>query len=106
MIGGWIAVLSTASNKEEALRIARRIVGEKLAACVNVVDNIHSIYWWEGKVEESSEALLVIKTRVEVLDKLIDLIRRVHSYSVPEIIALPIISGYSEYLEWLDQCLH
>ena len=103
--GGWILVLITASNVEEAKRIAEKLVEKKLAACVNIVEKIHSIYWWQGKIEESSEALLIVKTRITKLDELIDVVKSIHSYEVPEIIALPIIGGYSTYLEWLNSSI-
>ncbi len=102
LAGGWIIVFITVSNTEEGIRIARTIVGEKLAACVNIVDNVRSIYWWEGRVEESDEAILIVKTRVELFNKLVERVRELHSYSVPEIIALPILTGYREYMDWLD----
>ena len=100
--GGWVLVLVTTSNKEEAERIAEDIVKNKLAACTNIVEKIESIYWWNNKVEKSSEALLIIKTKVTQLGKLVRRIKSLHSYEVPEIIALPIIGGYPDYLKWLD----
>ncbi len=103
--GGWILVLVTASDKKEAMKIAKKLVENKLAACINIVDNIHSIYWWQGKVEESNESLLIIKTRIDKLEKLIETIKSLHSYSVPEVIALPIIGGYNKYLEWLEESI-
>ena len=100
--GGWVLVLVTTSNKEEAEHIAENIVREKLAACTNIVEGVESIYWWKGRVEKSGEALLIIKTKVTQLGKLIRRIKALHSYEVPEIIALPIIGGYPDYLKWLD----
>ncbi len=100
--GGWVLVLVTTQNKEEAERIAEDIVKNKLAACTNIVEEITSIYWWNNRVEKSSEALLIIKTKVTQLGKLVRRIKSLHSYEVPEIIALPIIGGYPDYLKWLD----
>ncbi len=103
LAGGWVIVFVTASSVEEAKAIAREVVRDKLVACVNIVDKIHSIYWWMGRVEESSESLLVMKTRIELLDKLVKKIKSLHSYQVPEIIAVPIIAGYKEYLDWIKE---
>lgn len=100
--GGWILVLVTVSNPKEGEEIAKTIVNKKLAACVNIVNGLKSIYWWQGRVEESSEALLIIKTRMNLFNKLVNSIKEIHSYTVPEIIALPIIMGYKEYMKWLD----
>jgi len=98
-------VLITTKNHAEAERIAKKIVGEKLAACVNVVPNISSTYRWKGKIERSRETLLLIKTSGEKLDKLFERIKEIHSYEVPEIIALPIERGLPEYLKWLKESL-
>jgi periplasmic divalent cation tolerance protein len=98
-------VLTTTKNRAEAERIAKKIVGEKLAACVNVVPNISSTYRWKGKIERSRETLLLIKTSGEKLDKVIKRIEELHSYEVPEIIALPIERGLPEYLKWLKESL-
>ncbi|OYT40458.1 MAG: cytochrome C biogenesis protein CcdA [Desulfurococcales archaeon ex4484_58] len=103
--GGWILVLITASNREEAENIARELVKDKLVACVNIVDNIKSIYWWKGEIEDSRESLLLVKTRINVFDRLVKKVKSIHSYEVPEIIALPIITGYKEYLKWLSESL-
>ncbi len=101
--GTWIIVFTTTSSKEEAKRIAKSIVEKKVAACVNIVDDINSIYWWKGSIEESREALLIIKTKINLLDKLIEEIKKIHSYEVPEIIAIPIIAGLRQYLEWINK---
>ncbi|WFO75451.1 divalent-cation tolerance protein CutA [Desulfurococcaceae archaeon MEX13E-LK6-19] len=101
--GGWILVLVTTSGLDEAKRIAKTLVEKKLAACINIVEKIHSVYWWQGKVEEGDESLLVIKTRVDKFKELVDTVKKLHSYTVPEIIALPIVVGSSDYLKWLDE---
>jgi periplasmic divalent cation tolerance protein len=98
-------VLTTTKKRAEAERIAKKIVGEKLAACVNVVPSISSTYRWKGKIERSRETLLLIKTSGEKLDKLIKRIKELHSYEVPEIIALPIERGLPKYLKWLKGSL-
>jgi len=98
-------VLTTVKTRAKAERVAKKIVGEKLAACVNVVPSISSTYRWKGKIEHSRETLLLIKTSGEKLDKLVKRIEELHSYEVPEIIALPIERGLPEYLKWLRESL-
>ncbi|ABN69592.1 CutA1 divalent ion tolerance protein [Staphylothermus marinus F1] len=104
--GGWIIVFITASNYEEAKKIAEGIVKEKLGACVNIVDKIHSIYWWQGRVEEGNESLLIIKTRLDKFGKLVEYVKEKHSYEVPEIVAIPLIIGFAKYLDWLDEVVN
>ncbi len=100
-----VVVFITASSPEEAERIGRTLVEKRLAACANVIGNVRSVYWWEGRVEEAGEAMVVVKTRVDKLNDLISEAKRVHSYQVPEIIAIPIIHGLPEYLKWIDESL-
>jgi len=99
----FIVVLVTVGSAAEAERLAVTLVEERLAACVNRVHGIHSVYRWEGKVEQSEEELLVIKTRQELFAALEKRVRELHSYSVPEIIALPLIEGNEAYLKWLQE---
>jgi len=98
-----IVVLITAGNTEEAQKIAHALVDERLAACVNVIPAVHSVYRWAGKVEEDQEALLIVKSRREMLARLIERVHDLHSYEVPEIIALPLVAGDAPYLRWLDE---
>ena len=98
-----IVVLCTCASPEEAGKIARAIVEERLAACVNILPGIRSIYRWRGAIEDSAEVLLVIKSRRDLFERLQHAIRAVHSYEVPEIIALPIVGGLEAYLDWLEK---
>jgi len=96
-----IIVLVTCGSEEEAVKISNALVEEKLASCVNLIPPIRSIYRWEGKIWDEKEWLLFIKTQRKKFDKLEKKVKSLHSYTVPEIIALPIIEGSSSYLEWL-----
>jgi periplasmic divalent cation tolerance protein len=95
-------VLSTASSLEESKKIARELVERRLAACVNIVPKIESVYRWEGKVEEAQEFLLLIKTTESAVNRLREAIHQLHSYEVPECIALSIEEGSAAYLKWID----
>lgn len=96
-----IVVLITAPSEEVAADIARTIVGERLAACANIVKGIRSIYRWEGAVQDDPEALMVVKTQASLFDALEKRVRELHPYTVPEIIAMPIVSGSKPYLDWI-----
>lgn len=98
----YIVVFITASSKEEARKIAQGLLEEKLAACVNIILGIESHFWWQGKIDSAKEALLVIKTKKGLFNKLAKKVKSLHSYSVPEIISLPIISGNKDYLKWIN----
>lgn len=98
-----IVVLSTCGSAEEAERIARRLVETRLAACVNIAPGARSIYRWQGAIEDSTECLLVIKSRRDLLDALEIELRKAHSYEVPEIVALTVVDGSEGYLGWMDR---
>jgi len=98
-----IVVYITAPNEDEAVNIAKALVESRLAACVNIVKNIRSIYSWKGKVEDASEVLMIVKTRKALFDKLSNTVMDLHSYDVPEVIAIPIIDGSANYLTWLRE---
>jgi len=97
-----IVVFSTASSAEEAEKIARALVNERLAACVNVIPSVRSFYRWQGKIEDSAEFLLVIKSSRELFDQLRISLEKLHSYEVPEVIAVPVVDGARNYLNWMD----
>src|SRR5262247_1906396 len=99
----FIVVYVIAGSAEEGDRLAHALVEDKLAACVNRIKSIESVYRWQGKVETSDEELLIIKTRKDLFGPLEKRIRELHSYSVPEIIALPLIAGSPAYLGWLSE---
>lgn len=99
----FIIVLITASKEDEAVRIAQELVDSRLAACVNMVKGMRSIYRWKGKREDEEEVLMVVKTRHDLFDGLKKRVKELHSYSVPEIIVLPVMEGSEEYLKWLRE---
>jgi periplasmic divalent cation tolerance protein len=98
-----IIVLITAGSSEEADRIARCLVTDRLAACVNIVPQVRSLFLWEGKLSEEAELLLVVKSRRARLPELAAAVTRLHSYRVPEIIAIPILEGSAAYLQWIGE---
>ncbi len=96
-----IIVYITAGTLDEAKRIGRELVERRLAACVNIVGGVTSIYRWRGRIEESGEHLLVVKTVKSKYRELEENVRRLHSYEVPEIIAVPVEEGYERYIKWV-----
>ena len=97
-----IVVLVTASSLRESKKIAKHLVDARLAACVNITQPIQSIYRWQGKVTEDKEFLLVIKSSRELFDEIKAAVTKLHSYTTPEIICLPIVDGSQDYLQWID----
>lgn len=100
---GFLLVYVTVPNAEEGARIARALVEERLAACVNVVPSIRSFYRWEGRIQEDPECLLLMKTRTQVFERLRARVAELHSYQVPCITALPVIAGHEPYLAWVRE---
>jgi len=96
-------VYMTAKDKEEARSIGRILVNDRLAACVNIIDGMNSMYWWEGKIEDDQEAVLIAKTREDLVKELTEKVKSVHSYSNPCIVALPIVDGNKDYIAWLEK---
>ncbi len=99
---GYILVHVTVKNTEEGRKIAKSLVKHRLAACVNITPEVESHFWWKDKLDTAKEAMLFIKTKETLLPELIKSIKKLHSYSIPEIIALPITGGSRDYLEWID----
>jgi periplasmic divalent cation tolerance protein len=97
-----LAVLCTCANEEDALRIANAIVEERLAACVNILPRIRSIYRWKDRIESEQEVLLIIKTTQERFSALCGRMVTLHPYETPEILALPVVDGLQKYLTWLQ----
>jgi periplasmic divalent cation tolerance protein len=100
-----IVVLMTAANGEEAARLADLLIGAHLAACVQILPEMESVYRWQGKIERQPEILLLAKTVLSKFEDLEREVRALHSYDTPEIIALPVVAGSSPYLEWLTASL-
>jgi len=98
-----LVVFITAPNEEEAAKIAKVLVEERLVGCVNIIKDIRSIYSWQGKIEDERELLMILKTRHELFSSLKARVKELHSYTVPEIIALPVVDGSEEYLAWLRE---
>lgn len=96
-------VYVTAPDRDEALRIGRALVEERLAACVNVLDGMKSIYWWQGAVDSADEAVLIAKTSAARLPALIEAVRSLHGYSCPCVVALPIVDGNPDFLAWIGR---
>ncbi len=97
-----IVVLITAASEEEAQKIAGMLLNQRKAACVNIMPGVDSLFWWQGKLDSARESLLIVKTGARLLPEIIEMVKKIHSYQVPEIIALPIVGGNEDYLKWLD----
>ena len=98
-----IVVFMTAPNREEAGRLAEMLIGEKLAACVQILPEMKSVYQWQGQIERQNEILLIAKTRLSVFAALEREVRKIHSYETPEIVACPISAGSAPYLTWINE---
>ena len=102
---GFIHVTTTCPNRDTATELSRRIVENHLAACVQMIHQVESIYHWQGKIETASEVLLLMKTKMDLFGRLSAFIKQNHSYETPEIIVTPIIDGSDDYLQWLEENL-
>ena len=100
---GYLVVFITTSNYGEARKLADALVSQRKAACVNIVPSVNSIFRWKGKIEDTEESLLVVKTRAKLFTEVVNTVKGIHSYKVPEIIALPIVEGNPDYLKWIDE---
>ncbi len=100
-----VVVLVTTSSAKEAEQIAQTLLEKRLVACINILPRVHSRFWWKGKIEHSDEALMIIKSKSEVFDELVEAVSAIHSYQVPEILAVPVQSGFNKYLAWMDEVI-
>lgn len=98
-----IVVFITTNTSGEAQQLATMLLEQRQAACINIVPEVDSCFWWEGKLDSAQESLLVIKTKASRLPEIIRLVKEAHSNTVPEIIALPIVGGNQDYLDWIDK---
>jgi periplasmic divalent cation tolerance protein len=101
----YIVVLVTAANKAEAEKISKTLLEEKLIACANIVHPVTSFFYWKDKIDTAEECLMVLKSRLDLFSNLVQRLKGLHSYEVPEILALPIIGASNEYIEWMDKVL-
>ena len=101
----YLIVFVTAGNREEAAKIVRTLLEERLIACGNIVDSVSSLFWWEGAIEEEKEVLVIMKSSERLFKKLSKRVTELHSYDVPEVLALTIADGSPSYMDWLKSCL-
>lgn len=100
-----IVVLITTASKQEAEVIGKALVESRLAACVNISAGVRSLFRWQGAIEDQEEVLVLVKSRSDLLPSIIEAVTRLHSYTVPEVVALPILAGSPDYLAWVDESL-
>lgn len=98
----YIVVLVTCASEKEAIGVKEALLRQKLCACVNMIPGIKSFFWWQGSIGTACETLLVIKTKKSLFKEVAHAVKKAHSYTTPEIIALPIVAGNKEYLAWID----
>jgi len=99
----YIVLFITTATAEEARQISNVLLNQRKAVCVNIVPNVSSLFWWQDKIESANENLLIVKTKASLVDEVVRLVIENHSYEIPEVIALPIIGGNQDYLEWIDK---
>ena len=105
MENAYVIVMVTTANREEAEKIACHLLDEKLIACANILGPVSSLFWWAGKIDRAEERILLMKSRLTLFEKLSEKVKSLHSYEVPEILALPIVKGSQDYMKWLESCL-
>jgi len=101
-VSHYIVIITTASTKSEATKIVRCLLEERLIACANIIGPVSSLFWWKDKIDEATEFLILMKSTRKLFDKLSARVKAIHSYEVPEILALPVLKGLPSYLSWLD----
>jgi len=97
----YVVLLITTATVEEAQRISKVLLEQRKIACVNIVPKVSSLFWWHDKLDSAEESLLIVKTKASLLNEIVPLVKEIHSYDIPELIALPIIGGNQDYLEWI-----
>src|SRR5690349_8967479 len=100
-----VVIFVTAKDDSEAQDLAKGLIESKLVACANIVPAIRSLFWWEGAIDEAQEVLIILKTRAALIEKVTAKVKALHSYMVPEVIALPIVGGSKDYLHWINDSL-
>ena len=101
----FVVIFITTSTKKEAKKISNNLLKEKLVSCVNIIKGVNSHFWWKGKIESANEVLLIAKTESRFFNDIVKIVKTLHSYEVPEIIALPIIDGNKDYLNWISKSI-
>jgi periplasmic divalent cation tolerance protein len=99
----YMVIFITTEAGEEAQLISKVLLEQRKAACINIVPKVSSLFWWQGNIDSAQESLLVVKTKASLLDEIIQLVKEIHSNDIPEIIALPIVGGNQDYLEWVGK---
>jgi len=98
-----VVIYITTGTDEEAQKVAEELLRQRKAACVSILPGVSSIFWWQDKLDSAQEILLIVKTKASLVDEIVRLVTEIHSYDVPEIIALPIMGGNRDYLEWIGK---
>jgi len=96
-----VSLYITAANREEAILLSRELAGERLIACANIIENVTSIYWWQDEIEQHPEVVIIAKTLSSLVDRITAKVKGLHSYSCPCVVAMPVIGGNPEYIEWI-----
>ena len=99
----YIVLFITTATVEEAQQISKALLNQRKVACINIVPKVSSHFWWQGELDSAKESLMVAKTKASQLNEIVRLVKELHSYEIPEIIALPIVGGNQDYLEWIDK---
>ena len=101
----YTIIYVTTKTQKEAKKIAQVVLKKKLVACVNIIPRVESMYWWKKKIEHHGESVIIMKTKESLVSRVIETVKKVHSYSTPCIIAIPITSGNRNFLDWIDEVL-
>jgi len=105
-MASYVVVFVMVSDEKEATKIVRNLLKDRLIACANIVGPVSSLFWWKGKIDKANEFLVIMKSRKNLFKKLSERVKELHSYEVPEVIALPVIEGLPSYLNWLGTSLY